>query len=171
MPRRLGLLTLGVVIVILSLTGCGLKRNIEKKLGNKITEGILERVAGEGADVDLEEGSISFKDEEGSEISIGVSKWPKGKAIDLIPEFKHGKIISSVNTDTGSVITLEEVEEKDFEDYLEKIKSLGYTKDSTTSSMEEMVSYSATSEKDDSRIGLSYFADNKGMMITINIDE
>ena len=45
MPRRLGLLTLGVVIVILSLTGCGLKRNIEKKLGNKITEGILERVA------------------------------------------------------------------------------------------------------------------------------
>ena len=26
MPRRLGLLTLGVVIVILSLTGCGLKK-------------------------------------------------------------------------------------------------------------------------------------------------
>ena len=76
-----------------------------------------------------------------------------------------------MNSDTGSVITLEEVEDKDFEDYLEKIKSLGYTKDSTTSSMEEMVSYSATSEKDDSRIGLSYFADNKGMMITINIDE
>ena len=57
MPRRLGLLTLGVVIVILSLTGCGLKRNIEKKLGNKITEGILERVA-EGADVDL--GRVNF---------------------------------------------------------------------------------------------------------------
>lgn len=164
-------LALSAVIVVLSLTGCGLRRNIEKKIGNKITEGILEKVAGEGADVDLEEGTFSFKDEDGSEISIGASKWPKGKAIDLIPEFKHGKIVSTVNTDTGSAVTLEEVEEKDFEEYLEKIKSLGYTKDSATSSMEEMTSYSASSEKDDSRISISYFGDNKGMMITINIDE
>jgi len=60
MPRRIMVLALSAVIVVLSLTGCGLRRNIEKKIGNKITEGILEKVAGEGADVDLEEGTFSF---------------------------------------------------------------------------------------------------------------
>lgn len=171
MLRKIGLLTLSVAIVILSLASCGFKRNIEGKLANKITEGILEKVAGEDTNVDLEEGKLSIKGEDGSEFSIGSSEWPKGKAIDLIPEFKHGKIISTVNTDTSSMISLEEVELKDFDDYLADIKGLGYTNDAVESTMEGMISYSAASGKDDSRITLSYFDENKSVMLTINIDE
>lgn len=165
-----------MLLVLLFSTGCGFKKSIEDKMAEEITEGVLEKVAGDDADIELDDGNISIKGEDGSELTIGSEaigseEWPKGKVIDLIPEFKHGTIASSMNSDTACVITLEDVEQKAFDSYLEEVKSIGYTKDGIDSSSDIVISYYAISEKDNSQITLSYTIENKDMMLSITLEE
>ncbi len=170
MLRKLIILSLCMVL-LLSFTGCGFKKKIEGKLAEKITEGVLDKVAGEDTKVDLDDGKITVKGEDGSEFTIDSNEWPEGKAIDLIPEFKHGKIASTMNTDAYCVVNIEEVDQKDFDEYLELIKDKGYTKDSMDMSSEELISYYASSEKDKSTINISYSMERKEMMLTISIED
>lgn len=157
--------------VLMSLVGCGFRKNIERKLSEKITEGILEKIAGDGTDVNLDDGELSFKGEDGSELTIGSKKWPKGKAIDLIPEFKEGEIASIINSDETSIIYIDAVEQKDFEKYVEQVKSAGFTDDVMEMSMESSIAYTAFSSKDNAQVNLSYTFEDKNMMITVTIKE
>ena len=48
---------------------------------------------------------------DGSEVILG-SRMAQRKAIDLIPEFKHGTISYTMNSDTVCAINIEDVEQK-----------------------------------------------------------
>ena len=79
-------------LLLLALPGCGIRKKIADKVTEQITEGILDRVGGEDVDIDLEDGDITVKGEDGKELKIGGAEWPKGGAADLIPQFKKGTI-------------------------------------------------------------------------------
>jgi len=167
MKKRIIALLLAAVM-LLALSACGIKKKINEKISEKITEGVLNKIAGDDAKVDLDEGGLTIKGEDGQEISFGSTKWPKGKAADLIPEFKKGKIITTVNTDEGCSIMLEEVEEDDFKDYFEKIKEKGFTKDPYEASNDKVFVYVASSD-DKKIISLRYGFDDKTFSIGLEV--
>lgn len=171
MLRKSTILFLILFLIFPLFSGCGFKKSVEDKVAEEITEGILEKVTGDEADIELDGDDITIKGEDGSELTIGSKEWPKGKAIDLIPEFKHGTISSTMNSDTACVISLEDVDQKDYDSYIEEVKSLGYTKDSVDMGANIVRSYYALSEKDNSQVSLSYSIENKEMMLSISFKE
>lgn len=118
--KKLAVLFLVTVLIVLP-AGCGVKEKIENKVSEKLTETIIEKAVGdENTKVDIDGDKITVKNEDGEELTIGGSEWPQ---VDYLPEFKAGNIISVVKDGEGYVmIVLEEVEKKDYENYLEDIK-------------------------------------------------
>ena len=160
-----------ILAVLLSLVGCGFRKNIERKVSDKITEGILEKVVGDDVDVNFDDGEMSFKGGDGSEFTIGSTEWPEGKAIDLIPEFKKGEIASVLNSDKTSVIYIDGVEKADYEEYVEQVKGLGFTDDAVDLTVSDAIAYTAVSSKDKAQVSLSYGVEDKSMMISVVIQE
>lgn len=138
------LVTLLSLLLLTSLTGCGVKQKISEQVTRKISEGIIEKVAGDDVDVDLDDGKIKVKGDDGSEWSIGDGEWPRGEAADLIPEFKKGTITSVLNSPEGCWINIEDVDEKDFQRYLEDFKNAGFDSNVLNYSDEDSVVYSAS---------------------------
>lgn len=165
--KRIIILLLAAVMLLV-LSACGIKKKINEKISEKITEGVLNKLAGDDAKVDLEEGGLTIKGEDGKEVTFGSSKWPKGKAADLIPEFKKGKIISVMNSDDACGIMLEEVEEEDFADYLEKIKGKGFTNDTYEASNDTVYNYGASLD-DKASVFLHYGFEDKTFSITVEV--
>jgi len=63
------------IMVILSMGGC------KQKIAESLVEKAIEQAAakeGENVDIDLEEGQIKVKDEEGNEIQLGGTEVPEG---------------------------------------------------------------------------------------------
>lgn len=168
MLKRCIAVLLGVVL-ILSLTGCGARKKFEDKLTEKITEGIIEKVAGEDVDIDLDDGKINVKDKDGTEWSIGGGEWPKGKAAGLIPEFNKGKIESVIETTEGCMIYIVEVDQKDYEQYMEQLQSAGYTEDVVNYSDSDSIFYSGRF-KEKAIVSAGYSGDGE-MTISVEIQE
>lgn len=105
-----------VFVLAMSLTGCGVK----EKLGEKVAEKIIKDI-GIG-DIDIDGDEITIKGEDGEKLVIGEAKWPKSALAKKIPELKDGKVVGVLETKESLVINLEEVSEKNFTNYLEKIK-------------------------------------------------
>lgn len=152
-----------VLLLILSLTGCGVKQKIENKVGEKITEKIIESATGDkNTKIDIDGDKVVIKDKEsGSEATFGGTEWPKIKSI---PEFKNGKVISVIEDGQGSaIIMLENVEQKDFENYWEKIK------EDFTENIFEMNSGGAISFAGENNEGfgvqLTYDSNNKSLSV------
>lgn len=166
---RKGLAVLIVMLLLLSLTGCGVRQKIADKVTEKITEGIVDKVAGEDVDIDLDDGTINVKGEDGTEWTMGGGEWPKDGAAAMIPEFKEGTISAVVNSPEGCWIEIEEVDEKDFQQYVEALKNAGFDKNVATSSDEENVTYIAWLEEKAS-VSVSYSRDGT-MFISLGLNE
>ncbi len=163
----------GVVILLgvllLSLTGCGTKK-VEEKLAEKITEGILDKAGGDNVDIDLDEGKITVTDKEGgAEWTVGGGEWPKGEAASLIPKFTKGKVESVIETPEACMISLSEVSQKDYENYVEELKSAGFNEEVTTSTAEDTIMYSA--KKGEKAGVLAMFTDGANMTISVEMFE
>ena len=101
------LLILGLIF---SLAGCFLSGNVKvDKDGNVV---------------------IKDKDSDGNEVVIGEKKWDKSKMHGL--EAPIAKIESSIITDEGTMYGFVEMKEKDAKEYIENIKSAGFTYSSVT---------------------------------------
>lgn len=137
------LVALLVPLMLLLLTGCGAREKISDQITKKITEGVIEKVAGDDADLDLDDGKLKLKGDDGSEWSIGGDEWPEGDAADLIPEFKKGNITSVLNSPEGCWINIEGVDEKDFQRYVEDLKKAGFNSNVLNYSYKDSVVYSA----------------------------
>lgn len=157
------------MVLLLSLTGCGVKKKVEEKVTEKITEGIMEKVAGEDVDIDLEEGKISVTGDDGTKWSIGGGEWPQGKAAGLVPEFKKGKIDSVIETPEGCMIYIEEVDQNDYEQYIEQLTSAGFAEDVMNFSDSESILYTAQNGKN--AIVSAGYTSNGEMTITVEIQE
>lgn len=158
-----GLLT---VLLALSLAGCGVKEKVNEKISEKVTEGIMGKAAGGDVDVDLDGDQVTFKDQDGNKLTVGDSKWPDTGAANLLPELKKGRILSIANSDEACVVIMENITEKDFQQYIETLKAKGFTKEVTEYTNESGQGYNAYLNEN-TAVFVLYDAGNKG--ITINL--
>ncbi len=115
-----------MVLLLLSLSGCGVRQKAADKVAEKIAEGILDKVTGDNVDVDLEDGKITVEGEDGAGLTVGGGEWPKDGAAAQIPEFKKGKINSVMNAADNCWMSIEEVAEVDYMQYVEALKGAGF---------------------------------------------
>lgn len=188
MKKRVVFFTI-MAAVLLLIAGC----NLKEKIGESITEGILDKALGDSADVDLDSGELTIKGEDGQDITFdddngfimegedgtymasgGVYDWPKdSEAAKLIPECKAGKITYLYIVEGGLLLYLEETKLKDYEDYVEEIVDAGYTEDKWESSAEDLKMYAA-SGSNKATVTLSYTPGDGMMQITVdtsNVDK
>jgi hypothetical protein len=158
------------IVLVFSLSACNVKQKINEKIAEKVTEGVLEKIAGDGTNIGINEDGITFEGEGGEKISFGSGEWPKGGAADLIPEFKKGTIVSVVNADSGCMIMLEDVEKKDAEDYITKVKNEGFTEEPMESLGDLTISYIAGLDEK-TFVSVMYDEESKGLSINVQINE
>lgn len=122
-----------------------------------------------GKDIEFDGDGITIGDKDGK-VTIGGGKWPKGKAADLLPEFKKGKIVSTVNSETGLMIVVEEVEKDHFKDYVSQVKSKGFTEDANETEMEDY-SISYVASKGNAKVALVYDISTETASISLEITD
>lgn len=159
-----------VGIMALSLGGCGIKQKLEEKIAQKVTEGVINKAIGGEGKVSLDGDKVTIKGKDGAEVTYGDTKWPKGKAADQIPEFKKGNIVSAINSDKMCMVIIEDVEEKDYEAYVEAVKNKGYTEESGEISSEDLKSYYGKADEK-KEVSVSYEMEGKTLNITVAISE
>jgi hypothetical protein len=85
------------VLAVASFSGCA-------KIGTKIVESAIEKASGGSADVNLDNGGVTVKDEKGGQTQIGDNaKMPDGWPSDtpLYPDVKLAMSSKNKNSDTG----------------------------------------------------------------------
>lgn len=152
--------------LVFSLTGCGM---IQDKIGEMAGKAIAENVLkGAGLDVDIQDDNVVIKGEDGEELNIGGGEWPKTDLAKNIPELKKGKIVSKVESDEAIYIMLDEVSDKDFKEYLEKIKET-FNVEAYEATADTTWSYVA---KDGKGLGIMLIYDTEsGLSITLSKSE
>ena len=142
MKRKLILILL--VLLSVSLKGCGAKEALEEKASETIAEKVIE---GSGAgDVDIDGDKVTIKGEDGEEATFGSTDWPSSELAKNIPEFKGGKIVTVMEANDSLIISVGEANKKDFDEYLNEIKKT-YTNQSYDMKTEESITYGALNDK------------------------
>lgn len=174
-----------IVTAMILMSGCHMK----EKIGENITEEVLDSAAGDEADIDIEDGEFTVTDEEGGELTVtdeegmvfegsdgsvvysgGDYEWPDGQAADYLPKFDGGKITYILNSAQVCIITVEETKLEDFDNYVSVVKENGYEKDISESSFDDLQMFSANAE-DGIQISIS-FADGNGILsISVDVSE
>jgi|LSQX01.2.fsa_nt_gb hypothetical protein len=152
-----------VLVLILSMSGCGVKKKIENKIGEAIGEKIIEGATGQK--LDIQGDKVTVKGEDGSQLTLGGGEWPKNDLIKNIPEFKGGKIESAMSSEESVVMFIESVEQKDFEKYLENIKK-DFTEDAFEMNSDDLISYGGANGKS-VQVQLTYERENKNLSIAV----
>jgi hypothetical protein len=179
MLRKIILLGL-VMAAFLLMSGCHLK----EKIGESITEKAVEKATGDEADIDIDDGDISIKGEDGSKVTVdeeeglkvegedgsvvqsgGDYEWPEGQAADYVPKFDGGKITYIMNSDEAFMVYVEETKMDDYKDYVKKVTEKGFTNDKFESSASDMELYQATSG-DGVIVTVSYMQEEVMLTIT-----
>lgn len=150
------------IAIVFALGACGVKEKIENKVGEVISEKAIEGIS-EGK-VDISGDKVTIKGENGAEVTFGTTDWPKSDLGKSIPVFKDGKITSVMDSNSFSMIIIEEVGEKEFISYLEGIKK-NFTADAYEMKTNEVISYGAGDGKGFG-IQLSYELGNKTLTIS-----
>ena len=127
-----------MMLLAVSLVGCGAKKKMEEKIGEAITEKMFEEAG--GGDIDIDGDEITITTEDGNTATFGKTEWPTSDLAKSIPKLGSGNVISVMEMDDYVLISLEETPEKEFTDYLDKIKDT-FTEDSYDIKSEGYVSY------------------------------
>ncbi|MEA4970643.1 MAG: DUF6591 domain-containing protein [Candidatus Pelethousia sp.] len=109
------LIGLLILLMALSIAGCGAKEKAAEKAAEKILQGA-------GVDTDIDGDKVVIKGEDGQELTIGAGEWPSSDLAKSVPEFKGGKIASVMEANDSLFIMIEEISEEDFMAYLDEIK-------------------------------------------------
>lgn len=127
-----------MMLLVVSLVGCGAKKKMEEKIGEAITEKMFEEAG--GGDIDIDGDEITITTEDGESVIFGKTEWPTSDLAKSIPELKSGEVISVMETDGYLMISLEETSQKEFADYLDQIKK-DFVEDSYDIKSEEYLTY------------------------------
>lgn len=174
---KLAVITIGMLFIF---TGC----HMEEKIGEKVTENVLEDASGDDVDVDVkgddisissDKGKMTIKDdklnyegENGEKIVAGGdNKWPKDQAAIYLPELSKGKITYILNSDTSCMMTIEELDADVYKDYVKEIQNKGYTKNKVESTSDEATIYAGESE-DGIAVTASYYNSDKTLQLTVD---
>jgi hypothetical protein len=110
------------LLVGVMAAGCGIREKIEKKAGEAIGEKIVEEMAGDDVDVDIDGDKVVIKGEDGEELALGGTEWPDSGAIENIPKYKSGKVDSVIETKRSAQLEIIETDKEYFEEYIDSIK-------------------------------------------------
>lgn len=124
------------IVLAMSFVGCG----ASDKAGEKLAEKAIENAG--GGDVDIDGDKMVIKGENGETATFSGGEWPKSDLAKSIPEFKKGKIVTTMELNDSLFISLEGVAEKDFLDYQDKIKQT-FTEQSYSMNGDGAISYGA----------------------------
>ncbi len=152
--KKLLIVLLAVVMVMSVFTGCGIKEKLEKKAGEAIGEKMLEGLAGEGVDIDLDGEEVVIEGSDGEKLEFGSGEWPDSDLAKAIPEYKDGKIDGVFKANDSFQVTIKETGDKYFSDYIEKIKK-DFADNSFEGNSEGSITYSGT-DKDGNSILIFY---------------
>jgi hypothetical protein len=159
-----------VVFMVAAVCGCGAKDKMEDKVAESIAEGLINKaVDGEGK-VDIDGDKVSIKGKDGEEYSFGEAEWPNSGAAKQIPQLSKGTVVSTMNSEQYCMIMLEEVEQADFNRYLEEIKAQGFTNDSYEFTSDTGCNYSA-SKDENTTISVMYDSETKAVIINYEINQ
>jgi len=122
------LVCLALVVAIVFFAGCG-KKQADEKLAERMTEEMLEQATGQKADVDMKDGDITIRTEEGEVKMQETSQWPSDM-FDAVPRFEHGEL-ERVTSGTQNGLRKFNLWYKDVPDdasdkYLEQLKAAGF---------------------------------------------
>lgn len=169
MFKKIGIVLLAAAL-LLTLTSCGVKESVNDKIAEKVTEGVMNKATGGDANIDIDGDKITVEGKDGEKVIIGDSEWPAVLTDNRIPEFKSGKILSSINVDNGCMVMMEEVESEDFKQYLADIKAAGYTNDATELNSPESQIYSAYLNEN-TMVYLQYAPESKTLNVSLEVSE
>lgn len=155
--------------MMLSLASCGARQSMNEKIAEKVTEGVVKKATGGEAELDIKKGELTLKGEDGKTVTFGENKWPQSGAAKLLPELKAGKVISAANSEDASMIMMEQIEEKDFKNYVEILKDRGFKNDVIEFTSESGASYTAQSD-DNTAALVIYDSESKSITISIEIN-
>lgn len=143
------LIGLLVLLMALSMAGCGAKEKAAEKAAEKILKDA-------GVEADIDGDKVIVKGEDGQELTIGAGEWPTSDLAKSIPEFKGGKIVSVMEANDSLFIMIEEISEEDFTAYLEETKEV----------------FPEESFKMDTETGMMYAAANsEGLGVTLTYEK
>lgn len=166
MFKKISIISL-VFFFMLSLASCGLSEKSSEDIADKLVEGIMDKAAGDDADIDYKDGKVTVKGKDGEEVTVGETKWPAElAAAGKVPEFKTGNIISSLVTENTFMVAIEGVELKDFEEYVGIIKE-SFVNDPSEMSSGDFHTYSASSDL--ALIYVQYTTEDKTIAISTEI--
>ncbi len=156
--------------MLFTLGACNVREKIDEKISEKITEGVVNKITGGNADIDLDKGNLTIKDDEGQNITFSSSEWPKGKAADLIPKIKKGNLVSVMNTDNLCMIILEEVDKKAYNQFIDDLEDKGFKNDGSNYSDATTISYGA-SLNEKTLVQVYYGIEDETITITVQIED
>lgn len=163
--KKIIALLLVLALVCSGAVSCGAKEKAQEKAAEKLTEKMLEQ--GGAEDVDIDGDKVTFKTEEGGEVSFGGGEWPKSDLAKSIPEFKDGKLSSTMETSNYMTVSFEEVKADDAVAYIEKVKA-DFPLDNYESKSEGMITWSG---KDDTNLQLNLTLSDATFVIMMYLEE
>ena len=134
------LLFVCTLLILLSLTAC---KNPAQVAAKKHAQDLLKDAGLD--DVNLDDGSLSFKAEDGTEVTFGKDgtswtneedqtgsistsgEWPKSGAGALIPPFTSGTQSAFMESEEMFYATFENVSANDYTGYVQAVKDAGFT--------------------------------------------
>lgn len=128
------------VLLLTALAGCGVKEKIAEKAAEEFIEGIG------GGQVDIDGDEVIIKGENGEEFTVGSGEWPDSEISREVPKFTKGEITSVLDVGNGFMVTVESVDESDYEAYLEDIKK-DFTVDSYETNAEDYRAYGGSTSE------------------------
>ena len=161
------------VMLILALGGC------TQKLASSLVEKAIENAAaqeGESVDINLEEGQVNIKDEEGNEVSIGGTTVPEGWP-DVVPVNKDITIqlSGSMKIDNKMNYNISGLYKGTSEDlynfYKSALTSFTVDSDSVTDSGEDGKIYSLVFSNDKYTVSVFVTDNNKEVAIILSVNE
>lgn len=155
-----------VLVLLLStiLFGCGIKEKIEQEASEAITEKVLEKSSGGEVDVDIDGENFSITGEDGEKIEIGATDWPEDEFFKDIPKLDAGNIASTIASDTGTMLVVNEVDADTFSSYYEDIKS-AFSQNPVEANFEGLITYSASNENGIT-ISINYTTEDGSVVIS-----
>jgi len=167
-------LSLGAPLLVLALMGFGcnpfasVQEKINQKIGDAVTDKVLEAATGEKVNLDTADGSVSIKGKDGTSSVIGTNVTIPAGFTDEIPRYKGSSVnLASVDKDGRSVLFVE-IKDASIKDltawYEEQIIAKGYKKTSTNEVTEY---YMAEFAKGDAGIGLLLVSQKDGDKETV----
>ncbi len=126
-----------ILSLILSSVSCNSTQDeTEKTVREEVAEDLQD------VKVDNDSGEVTFTDKDGEKVVYGSTEWPKTDIAKTIPEFTKGTIMSVISNKEGALIDIDQVEEKDFQEYLEEVKK-NYSEDAVEGNSDGIFTYSA----------------------------